>query len=153
MSKSKKMYDKPPVAERDAKDGKIKVKKPSKADAVQAGVDGMPIEVEHAHARRAMHHRHETEHMAMNHTHEMEHGAHDAAKGGDKAKLHDKHETDHKEMSDRHHKERKMLHAKHGKGHAKGEAKEGGAAIPHKKEPEMPKETKKAKTGRAGEKE
>lgn len=139
-NKSEKMYAKPPKMERDD-NGKLGVKKPAKADAVEAGVDGMPMEVQQAHDRVAMKHRHQLEMMAMHHKQESEHSAHDAAKGGAKAALHGKHEKEHKEMTDRHHSEMKKTHAKHAK---------GGLAEPKHEKAEMPKGEKKAGENEAG---
>lgn len=150
MAKAEKMYAKPPVMERD-EEGKLGVKKPSKADADQSGTEGMALEVHQAHERHGMHHRHEMEHMAMHHGHEKEHAAHDAAKGSDKSKMHDKHETEIKEMHKRHHEEMKKMHKKHEKGgHG---AEESGLEKPAKEKAEMPKENKKAKVDKSGEEE
>lgn len=119
MSKADKLYGNPPKMERD-KDGHMTVKKPTKADEVQSGTEGVPVPVQQAHERHGMHHRHEVEHMAMHHKHESEHSAHDAAKGGSKEHMHDRHEKEHKEMTERHHKEMKAMHAKHEKGEISG---------------------------------
>lgn len=124
--RSEKMYKDSPKMERDDDTGKMEVKKPSKADAIDAGVDHMNINVRHPAERREMKHKHMTEHMAMHHKHEMEHGAHDE-KGGSKMAMHERHEKEMKDMHGRHESEHKSMHDRHEKemGEGKKDMKSG----------------------------
>lgn len=68
-------------------------KKTGKVDSGTAGMqehEGMPIDVRHAHERRDMHSRHETEHMMTK---------------GDKKEMHTRHVEDMKSMHKKHEKE------------------------------------------------
>lgn len=114
VSRSEKMYKDSPEMKRDEESGKMEVKKPTKADAIDAGVDHMNINVRHPAERREMKHKHMAEHLAMHSKHEMEHAHHDG-KGGSKEMLHDRHEKEHKEMNSSHEAEFKKLHEKHEK--------------------------------------
>lgn len=108
--KHKRLYKDSPKLERNEK-GDIKSVKPSdkegapsesmkKADEIQSGMDGvkmtegLPPHVRHAHERRDMHNRHETEHSV-----------HDNGKGGDKKEMHARHEKEYGDMHKRHDKE------------------------------------------------
>lgn len=88
MAKSDKLYKDSPKVEKD-ENGKPGVKKPSKADAVDMGTegnplegagDGMPVETtpqgemhdRHAREMKDMHKRHEDEHKDMNKRHAKE---------------------------------------------------------------------------------
>ena len=101
MSRADKMYKDTPEMKRDEESGKMGVTKAEKKSAqVSDGTDGMqqheemPPHVRHAHERRDMHHRHETEHMI-----------HDNGKGGSKEELHSRHEKEMKDMHKRHEKD------------------------------------------------
>lgn len=100
------MYSKKPHLER-GEDGHmdVKEKEPTaaveEADAAQSGVDGvkvngegMPAHARHAHERRDMHNRHETEHAV-----------HDNGKHGEKKEMHERHAKEMKDMHKRHQKE------------------------------------------------
>jgi hypothetical protein len=135
------MYGNPPKAEQDEKGNFNVTQEPSKADETQAGTEGV---ARHEHERREMHHRHVTEHLALHHKHEIEHDHHE----GDKKELHERHEDEYKHMHKKHEHEMKTLHDKH--------EKEGDGEPVHgaKGGVEMPEEgKKKAKEGKAGEKE
>lgn len=98
MSKASKMYENSPEMKRDGEDGKMKITKAEKISArTNDGTEGMPIhengmpmDVRHAHERRDMHSRHETEHMMHK---------------GDKKEMHGRHESEMKSMHGRHEKE------------------------------------------------
>lgn len=97
----KRLYKNSPKLER-GEGGHMDVVKPSQveSDREQAGIDGMkvsgelPAHVRHAHERRDMHNRHETEHAV-----------HDNAAGGDKGEMHARHQREHTDMHKRHAKE------------------------------------------------
>jgi hypothetical protein len=101
MSKmSEKMYGSSPKMERDAEDGKVKVKKKSgKVDEAndeaedQGDGEAVPMESRHAMDRLTMHHKHEHEHHAH--------------KGGSKKEMHARHMAEHEAMMKRHEKEMK----------------------------------------------
>ncbi len=95
-----KMYKNSPTLETDG-DGKKYIKKgPTEAEKKtseqSSGTDGieqhegMPIDVRHAHERRDMHSRHETEHMMTK---------------GEKAEMHSRHQSDMKALHKKHEKE------------------------------------------------
>lgn len=85
MSKSSKLYKDSPTVDRD-EEGTVGIKKPSKADAEDEGLegnplpgagDGMPVQVEEMHKRHIkemsdMHKRHEDEHKDMHKRHQKE---------------------------------------------------------------------------------
>lgn len=107
--RSSRMYKDSPKMSR-GESGKMEVKKPTKAEKVESGTEGvlsedaqegaLPPHIRHASDRSDMHKRHEHEHMM-----------HDHAGNGDK-----------KDMHERHHAEMKALHKMHEKEHGKGEA-------------------------------
>jgi hypothetical protein len=89
--------------ERDAEDGKVKVKKKSgKVDEAndeaedQGDGEAVPMLARHAMDRNDMHN-----------AHEREHHMHDLMKKGDKHEMHARHEKAMKEMHARHEKEMK----------------------------------------------
>lgn len=85
MGKSDRMYAKSPKMER-GEDGKMGIKKPSKADGENMGIegneapgagDGMPVQTKEMHDRhmtemKDMHARHEDEHKDMHKRHQKE---------------------------------------------------------------------------------
>lgn len=97
----KRMYKKQPHLER-GEDGEVGVaeKEADKVQSGDAGVamtehnDGMPAPMRHAHERRDMHNRHETEHSM-----------HEAMNKGSKKDMHTRHEKEMKDMHARHEKE------------------------------------------------
>jgi len=107
LPRHKRLYKDSPKMER-GEDGHMGVTKrgdkeneaETAADAVQSGDDGiyvtegMPPHVRHAHERRDMHNRHETEHSV-----------HDHAKAGSKKEMHGRHQKEMKDMHGRHEKE------------------------------------------------
>ena len=78
MARSDKLYDKSPKIERDG-DGKVGIMKPTKADAVDAGIDGMKVPVEHL---AEMYDRHSSEHRSMTRRHLKEVKGHFAKMSG-----------------------------------------------------------------------
>lgn len=80
MAKSDKLYNKSPKIERDSESGKVGIKKPTKADAEDMGIegnelpgagDGMPV-ITHEEAMDAMHDRHINEMKDMHKRHAKE---------------------------------------------------------------------------------
>lgn len=81
MAKSDKLYSKSPSIERDSDSGKVGVKKPTKADGEDMGIEGpanpnnpdpaMPVQVHQTHeeAVQEMHSRHEQELKDMHKRH------------------------------------------------------------------------------------
>lgn len=119
MARHEKMYGDSPRLERDKDSGKVEAKKPSKAEAVSTGTDGMAVSVRQASERREMHHRHVKEHLDLHNRHQTEH-----AHGGEALPaLHERHENEYREMHKRHHAELKALHDRHEKGEAEPEKK------------------------------
>lgn len=121
MSKSDKLYKDSPSVGR-GEDGKPEIKRPSKADGENMGVDGkdeegqdaeMPVDVHQAGERREVKHRHVAEHLAMHHRQEQEHAMHGDA---DKKHLFKKHEEEHSSMQERHMTEIKDMHSRQAKG-------------------------------------
>jgi hypothetical protein len=121
MAKYERMYKNSPKLERDA-DGNLGVKKPTQADAVQSGTDGVPVHVRHAHERREIKHRHVAEHHALHHRHEIEHSH---MEGGKKGELHARHHAEIKAMHGRHEGEHREMLSRHEKEHGK----DGGKMI------------------------
>lgn len=95
IPKHEKMYANSPKLEK-GEDGKPYIKKNNPTEAekktaeVDSGTDGMPIDVRHAHERRDMHSRQETEHMMTK---------------GEKAEMHSRHLGDMKALQKKHEKE------------------------------------------------
>lgn len=113
-AKSDKMYKNGPRLGKDDK-GEVAIETPpaempSQADKVQAGVDGMAINVRHSSDRMEAVYRHITERLQMHHKQEAEHGL-----GGDKAKIHMTHMEEVKAMHRRHESELKGLASRHEK--------------------------------------
>ena len=134
MAKADRMYANPPKAERDDS-GKLKVKKASKANAVQSGTDGMHEGEDNSEMPMAA--RHMMAHEKLHGKHMVEHAQH---KGNDKSSLHERHQA-----------ELKSLHKVHEK-EMKAHVTEGGKDEPTKTKPEMPKGEHKANENDAGEK-
>ena len=94
---SEKMYGNAPKLERDAEDGKVKVKKADKAEDKEAVTEGgaesegANMEARHSMDRAEMHMKHQREHMMH--------------KGGDKKEMHSRHADEHAAMHKRHEKE------------------------------------------------
>jgi hypothetical protein len=93
----KKLYKDSPKLKREDASGKMAVhkeknlesEKVDKAVGTEVPPDGLPMDVRHAHERRDMHNRHETEH---------------AMHKGDKKEVHIRHQTEMKDMHKRHEK-------------------------------------------------
>lgn len=110
-STSKKMYSDPPKMGKDDKGNVAIIPSQNKADEVQAGTDGVPVDAKHSSERTEAVHRHVSEKLSMHHRHESEHAA-----GGDKASVHASHMEEMKAMNKRHEGEVKTMHARHEKG-------------------------------------
>lgn len=104
-----KMYANSPELKRDEESGKMKAHKSegkihSEASRNADGTDGMPVHeglpphVRHAHERRDMHNRHETEHAV-----------HDNHHGASKKEMHGRHQKEMADMHKRHEKEHQEL--------------------------------------------
>lgn len=92
-------YKNSPTLARDEESGKMTPTQ-KKSEEVNSGTEGVaheegvPAHARHAHERRDMYNRHETEHMMH------DHGGH-----GEKEELHTRHEKERKDMHSRHEKE------------------------------------------------
>lgn len=90
-----KLYDETPEMKRDD-EGKMGVKKPEMKGKdkpqLESAAAGLPAHVRHAHERRDMHNRHETEHA----THD------NMIPGASKEPMHTRHEKEMKDMHTRH---------------------------------------------------
>lgn len=105
-SRKERMYKDSPKLER-GESGEMGVKKPNKAQVVEAGVDGAQREGEGASETLPSHVRHQMERDQMYARHSHEHALHDHHESGDKAEMHERHAKEMKSIYGRHEKEMK----------------------------------------------